>query len=62
MSHTNNLELHTHLSRSTLCVPLGLNEADVLKSSSILIYSHQEQSIYAQSEWHDAMLIKRAEY
>ncbi len=26
----------------------GLNEADTLKSSLILIYSHQEQGIYTQ--------------
>jgi len=36
---------------------LGFNEAD--KSSSILIYSISEQSIYTQSGWHEAMLIKR---
>ncbi len=40
-------------------VQLGLNEADTLESTSILIYSHQKQSIYTQSEWHDAMVIKR---
>jgi hypothetical protein len=28
---------------------LGLNEADTLKSSSMLIYSNKEQSIYTQS-------------
>ncbi len=39
-------------------VQLGFNEADPLKSSSILIYSHSELSIYTQSEWHDAVLIK----
>ncbi len=38
---------------------LGLNEADILKSSSILIYSRQEQSIYTQNERHNAVLIKR---
>jgi hypothetical protein len=36
---------------------LGLNEADTLKSSSILIYSHQEQIVYTHSEWHDATAI-----
>jgi hypothetical protein len=39
-------------------VQLDLNEADKLKSSWILFYSHSAQSIYTQSEWHDAMLIK----
>ncbi len=39
-------------------VQLGLNEADTLESSSLLIYSHQEQSIYTQNEWHNAMVIK----
>jgi hypothetical protein len=29
-------------------VQLGLNEADMLKSSSILIYSHSAQNIYTQ--------------
>jgi len=37
---------------------LGLNEADALKSSSILIYSHSEQSICTQCDRHDAVLIK----
>ncbi len=37
---------------------LGLNEADTLKSISILFYSHSTQSIYAQSELYDAVLIK----
>jgi hypothetical protein len=37
---------------------LGVNEAGTLKSSTILIYSHQEQSIYAQNEWHDAVVIE----
>ncbi len=36
---------------------LGFNEAD--KSSSILIYSISEKSIYTQSGWHEAILIKR---
>ncbi len=31
-------------------VQLGLNDADTLKSSSILIYSNTEQSIYTQGE------------
>ncbi len=39
-------------------VQMGLNEADTLKSSSTLIYSHSEQSLYSQRDWHDAMLIK----
>jgi hypothetical protein len=39
-------------------VPLGLNEAGTLKSSSTLIYSHSAQSIYTQSGWQDAVLIK----
>jgi hypothetical protein len=39
-------------------VKLGLNEADTLKSSSILIYSHSEKSIYTQCDRHDAVLIK----
>ncbi len=34
------------------------NEADTLKSSSILIYSISEQSIYTQNGWHKAVLIK----
>ncbi len=38
---------------------LGVNEAGTLKSSSILIYSHQEQSIYAQNEWYNAVVIKQ---
>ncbi len=37
---------------------LGFNEADKLKSGSILIYSHLLQSIYTQGECHDAVLIK----
>ncbi len=37
---------------------LGLNEADTLKYSSILIYSHSGQSIYTRSGWQDAVLIK----
>jgi hypothetical protein len=36
---------------------LGLNEADTLKSSSILIYLFSEQSIYTQSWWHDAKIV-----
>jgi len=35
-------------------VQLGLNEADTVESSSILIYSHSEQSIYTQWDRHDA--------
>ncbi len=38
---------------------MGLNEADTVKSSSILIYSHSAQSIYTQSWWQDAVLIKK---
>ncbi len=34
------------------------NEADTLESSSILIYSGQEQSIYMQKVWHKAIFIK----
>ncbi len=41
-----------------ILMQLGLNEADTLKSISILIYSHLTQSIYAQSELYDAVLIK----
>ncbi len=37
---------------------LGLNEADTPKSNSILIYSRSLQSIYTQSGWHDAVVIK----
>ncbi len=37
---------------------LGLNEADTLKSSSILLYSHLMQSVQTQSRWHDAALIQ----
>ncbi len=37
---------------------LGLNEADTLKSSSILIYSRSEHILYTKSDWDDAMLIK----
>jgi hypothetical protein len=43
-------------------VPLGLNEADTLKSSSILIFSLLEQSIYTPNGWHEARLIKRGNY
>jgi hypothetical protein len=41
-------------------VPLGLKEADTLKSTSILTYSPSVQSIYAQILWKDkdARLIK----
>ena len=39
-------------------VLLGLNEADTLKSSSTLIYSHSLQIIHTQGEWHDDMFIK----
>jgi len=34
-----------------------LSEADTFKSTSILIYSNVEQSIYTQMRWHDATLI-----
>jgi hypothetical protein len=37
---------------------LGLHEAATLGFSSILIYSHSVQSIYTQSRWWDAALIK----
>ena len=37
------------------------NEAGMLKSSSIMIYSHTDQSIYTQSKCHDAMIIKEAQ-
>ncbi len=37
---------------------LGLNEADTLKTSSILINSHSEQNINTQCDRHDAVLIK----
>jgi hypothetical protein len=37
---------------------LGLNEADTHKSSSILIYYWSEESLYTQSDWQDAMVIK----
>jgi hypothetical protein len=40
---------------------LALNEADTLKSSSILIYSCQAQSFYTQGGLHDAVVIKKAE-
>ena len=36
---------------------LSLNEADTPKSSSMLIYSRSEQSLYTQSVWHYAALI-----
>jgi len=34
----------------SLFVQLGLNEANTIKSSSILIYYYTEQSIYTQEE------------
>ncbi len=37
---------------------LGLSEADTLKSTSILIYSHSEQSIYKWCDRHNVVLIK----
>jgi hypothetical protein len=37
---------------------LGFNEADTLKSSSILIYYWPEQGVFTQCEWHDAVVIK----
>jgi hypothetical protein len=37
---------------------LGLNEADTLKSTSILIYSSLEQSFYTQHESPETVLIK----
>jgi hypothetical protein len=37
---------------------LGLNEADTLESSSMLMYYWSEQSLYTQSDWHDAVVIK----
>ncbi len=39
-------------------IQLGLNEADTLKSCSILIYYSAEQSTYTQNGWHEAALIK----
>jgi hypothetical protein len=39
-------------------VKLGLNEADTLKSSSLLIYSHSENVIYTQCDRYHAVLIK----
>jgi hypothetical protein len=39
-------------------VQLGLNEADTLKSSSILIYYWSEQCLYTQNDWHDAVVNK----
>ncbi len=33
------------------------NEANTLESTSILIYSFQEQSIYTQKMWHEAIKI-----
>ncbi len=39
-------------------VPLALNEADTLKSSSILIYSRSGQNIYTQGDWLDGTVIK----
>jgi hypothetical protein len=36
------------------------NEADTLESSSMLIYSFQEQSIYTQMICHEATYIKRS--
>jgi hypothetical protein len=41
---------------------LGLNEADTLESSSILIYSHLTQSFYTQIKRHDAALIKEMKF
>jgi hypothetical protein len=35
------------------------NEADTLESSSVLIYSQKEQSIYTHGDWHDAVYIKK---
>jgi hypothetical protein len=40
-------------------VQLGLNEADTLKSSSLLLYSISVKSIYTQKGWREAMLIER---
>ncbi len=39
---------------------LGLNEADTLKSTLILIYSRLAQSIYTHYNRQDAILIKAA--
>ncbi len=39
-----------------------LNEADMFKSSSVLIYSNTCQSIFTQLVWHDAMLIVNESY
>jgi hypothetical protein len=38
---------------------LCLNEADTLKCSSILIYSHREQSNNTHCDFHNAVLIER---
>ena len=37
---------------------MGLNEADTLKSSSILIHSHSEQGIYTRGDQHGAEVIQ----
>ncbi len=37
------------------------SEVDTLKSSSLLIYSIKEQSIYTKSGWHKATLINMGE-
>ncbi len=43
---------------NTIFGQFSLNEVATLKSSSILIYSYSEQSIYTQCVKHDAILIK----
>ncbi len=40
---------------------MALNEADTLKSSSILIYSCQAQSIYTHGGHNDAVVIIKAD-
>jgi hypothetical protein len=40
-------------------VQLSLNEADIIKSSSILVYEVKMQNIYTCNEWLDAISIIR---
>jgi hypothetical protein len=46
-------------SQSTIFVQFGLNEDGTLKSSSILIYSGTEQSIYVQGRGLMPMMIEK---
>ncbi len=39
-------------------IPLGLNEADLIKSSSIPIYCITKQKIYTQNGWPDIRIDK----